>query len=251
MIYVTGDIHGNIDIRKLSKRNWPEGQALTRDDYLVICGDFGLVWDWSKQDLYWLRWLEDKPWTTLWVDGNHENHDLIDTLEVEELFGGRVQRTPGFPHVIHLMRGEVYDLPAGEGATVRAFTMGGARSHDRSWRIEGKTWWAREMPSQDEYDHAVANLERIGFAVDYVFTHDCPSELVDHATFSSLASYRDRGWSEDYDEQKMFLQWVDERLDKDRLKMWYFGHYNDDSLVRDERHALVYQQVVSLGEAPR
>lgn len=42
MIYFTGDIHGEIDIGKLSYRNWAESRNLTADDYLIIMGDFGL-----------------------------------------------------------------------------------------------------------------------------------------------------------------------------------------------------------------
>ncbi|MCD8190254.1 MAG: hypothetical protein LUD78_08575 [Clostridiales bacterium] len=42
MIYLTGDIHGGLDITKLSNRQFPEGKTLTRSDYVIICGDFGL-----------------------------------------------------------------------------------------------------------------------------------------------------------------------------------------------------------------
>ena len=249
MIYATGDIHGAYTIRKLSRRNWPEGTALTRGDFLIICGDFGLVWDWCKEDLWWLKWLEGRPWTTLWVDGNHENHDLIDTLPTEEMFGGLVQPTPGFPHVVHLMRGEIYDLPAGDGGTARVFTMGGANSHDREYRREGKTWWAREIPSQAEYDHAWANLERAGFAVDYVFTHDCPAGLLPFAKPSPPDGYEGAPPRQG-DEMQAFLQRIDDRLDKDRLKMWCFGHYHDDRLAPDGKHLLVYDRIVPLCGGP-
>lgn len=49
MIYVTGDTHGRNDIGELGEDRWPEGQTLTRDDYVVVCGDFGAIW--SKHDL--------------------------------------------------------------------------------------------------------------------------------------------------------------------------------------------------------
>ena len=49
MIYVTGDIHADIDISKLSGKYFPEGKTLTKSDYVIICGDFGLVWDGSSQ----------------------------------------------------------------------------------------------------------------------------------------------------------------------------------------------------------
>lgn len=247
MIYVTGDIHGHIDIHKLSSRLWPEGRTLTRDDYLVICGDFGNVWDGGNQDRYWLSWLEDKPWTTLWVDGNHENHDLIDGFAVEELFGGRVQRVPGSPHVIHLMRGEVYDLPVGDGSLARCLVMGGATSTDRDWRTPGLSWWEREVPSNEEYDRATASLERVGFSVDYVFTHTCSSGIKPYAL---RWNYNIMRHDPETDQLEGFLQWVDERLDKERLKVWYFGHYHADMVCRDEHHALLYQQIVRLGDLP-
>lgn len=40
-VWVTGDVHGSIDIGKLSGRRWPEGKGLTRGDLLIVCGDFG------------------------------------------------------------------------------------------------------------------------------------------------------------------------------------------------------------------
>jgi hypothetical protein len=141
MIYVTGDTHGRHDVGKLHARQWPEGQGLSREDYLVILGDFGAIWDWGTDDRALLAWYEAQPWTTLFVDGNHENFDLIDAFEVSEMFGGRVQVVPGYPHVVHLMRGEVYELPVARGGeargeTARCFVMGGAPSIDVAYRVD-------------------------------------------------------------------------------------------------------------------
>ena len=79
MIYVTGDLHGTAERgrNRLSARCWPEGRDLTRGDVVIVAGDFGYVWDGSAVDAYWLKWLEGKPWTTCFVDGNHENHALL------------------------------------------------------------------------------------------------------------------------------------------------------------------------------
>ncbi len=41
MIYVTGDTHIPIDIGKLSEDRFAEQCCMTKDDYLIICGDFG------------------------------------------------------------------------------------------------------------------------------------------------------------------------------------------------------------------
>lgn len=73
MIYLTGDTHAHIDIHKLCKSNFDDS-ALTKKDYLIILGDFGLVWNNppTPEERYWLNWLNDKNYTTLFIDGNHE-----------------------------------------------------------------------------------------------------------------------------------------------------------------------------------
>ena len=42
MIYVTGDTHANIDIAKLNTTKFPQQKELTKNDFVIICGDFGL-----------------------------------------------------------------------------------------------------------------------------------------------------------------------------------------------------------------
>ena len=105
MIYVTGDLHGTAERgrNRLSARCWPQGRDLTRGDVVIVAGDFGYVWDGGAVDAYWLKWLEGKPWTTCFVDGNHENHALLASMPVREWNGGRVHEA--MPHVLHLMRG--------------------------------------------------------------------------------------------------------------------------------------------------
>lgn len=109
MIFITGDIHG--DPTRFSINNFPEQKEITRDDFVIICGDFGLIWaqEESKREKYWLDWLEDKPYTTLFVDGNHENFARLNACPVENWHGGKVHKIR--EHVIHLMRGEYKQLP--------------------------------------------------------------------------------------------------------------------------------------------
>ena len=45
MIYITGDTHIPIDIKKLNTKNFSEQKTLTKEDYVIICGDFGGVWN--------------------------------------------------------------------------------------------------------------------------------------------------------------------------------------------------------------
>ena len=111
---------------------------------------------------------------------------------MDEWHGGRVHRIR--PHVLHLMRGQIFEL---EGC--RFFTMGGAKSHDiedgilepdapdferrlmmlqrkprARYRVNHISWWARELPYDEEYAEARRNLDAVGWQVDYIITHCAP-----------------------------------------------------------------------------
>lgn len=119
MIYITGDIHGSPE--RLGVHSFYEQKEMTRDDIVIICGDFGMVWEESGEsasEQYWLKWLEDKPFTTVFVCGNHENFDRLYQYPVKEWHGGKVHEIR--PHVLHLMRGEVFTI---EG--LKFFAFGG------------------------------------------------------------------------------------------------------------------------------
>lgn len=171
MIYVTGDIHGEVDISKLNTQNFSQAKE---GDYLIICGDFGLIWDIkpSKNEEYWLKWLSKKPWTTLFVDGNHENFDRLKNYPITEKWGGKVQKI--YDKVYHLMRGEIYTI---EGKKI--FTFGGALSHDKMYRREGISWWEDELPSKEECECAMANLKSVEDTIDIIITHDAPKALLE------------------------------------------------------------------------
>ena len=105
MIFATGDTHGNF--LRFSTEHFPEQRHMGRNDYVIICGDFGGIWNDSRNDRYWLDWLDNKPFTTLWVDGNHENFDALNRLPVEEWHSGKVQRIR--PNIIHLIHAYSFD----------------------------------------------------------------------------------------------------------------------------------------------
>ena len=113
MIYITGDCHG--DFERFSKNIFPEQNEMTKDDYVIICGDFGGVWNKdteSPKEKWWLNWLQEKSFTTLFVDGNHENFDRLYNYRVEEWHGGKVHKIR--PSVIHLMRGQIFTIDGKE-----------------------------------------------------------------------------------------------------------------------------------------
>ena len=168
-VFVTGDVHG-YPIRFDQSNLEAMGLNLTENDKVIICGDFGLPWYGDEEEERCLNWLAAKPFEILFIDGNHENFDLLYQFPVEERYGGKVHRVRS--NVYHLMRGEIYEI---EGKTFFAF--GGATSVDRHCRIEFVSWWSQENFSRDEFENAVENLEKVDFTVDYVLTHTAPKDL--------------------------------------------------------------------------
>lgn len=152
MIFVTGDTHGNLDLKKLNSKLFPEGRALDKNDYVIITGNFGFPWYGNNEDKYWLKWFEDKPFTTLFVDGNHESFYLLNSCEVEEWKGGKVHKLND--SLIHLMRGQIFLIDG-----YKFFAFGGAQSTDKKYRKENISWWKEEMPNLAEYEEGNKNLD--------------------------------------------------------------------------------------------
>lgn len=92
MIYITGDCHARF--HKFSTDAFPERKEMTREDYVIVCGDFGGVFFDDKTERWWLKWLSEKPFTIIYVDGNHENFDRLygDEFEVVDFHGGKAHR---------------------------------------------------------------------------------------------------------------------------------------------------------------
>ena len=127
-VYVTGDIHSGLDMQKL--RDWDLGDSLTSDDYLIVAGDFGFPLDFSAEECADIAWLESRPYTVLFVDGNHERFDHWAERPMELWHGGLTQRLSDTSPIRRLTRGEVFEL---DGSTI--FTMGGATSVDKEYRV--------------------------------------------------------------------------------------------------------------------
>lgn len=61
MIWVTGDIHG--DPSRLSSRSFDEQEFFEKQDenFVIILGDFGLVWNYEKESKT-EKWLPERKW---------------------------------------------------------------------------------------------------------------------------------------------------------------------------------------------
>lgn len=250
MIYITGDCHSNFE--RFNTRNFPEQKEMTKDDYVIICGDFGGVWNKdgeSKMETSVLDWLDGKAFTTLFVDGNHENFDRLYAYPVEMWHGGKVHKIRS--SVIHLMRGQIFELEE-----KKIFTFGGASSHDisagilepddpmfklkkkvldRDWepyRINHVSWWKEELPSEEEKQEGLKNLQKYHNEVDFIVTHCCAS--------STQAIMSDGLYKPD-----MLTEYFEKIRQTARFKKCFFGHYHDNrNVTKDE--LLLWEQIIRI-----
>ena len=186
-----------------------------------------------------MDWLDDKPFTTVFVDGNHENFDRLYSGEFQTVnfHGGKAHKIRN--SIYHLMRGNVFDF---EGK--KFFCFGGAKSHDisdgiidradfatdedfrkelwymnmngKAFRVNHVSWWEQEMPSKDELAMGLQELIRNNNRVDFIISHCAPQEVV------SMLGFKDP------DDLTMWFNMVAHTVQFDR---WYFGHYHDDRQI--------------------
>ncbi len=247
MVYITGDCHG--DFRKFSTDNFPDQKEMTHDDIVIVCGDFG-IWHDNGEERYWLKWLNDKPFTTVFVDGNHENFDRLysDEFPVVDFHGGKAHKIR--EHIFHLMRGYVFELGG-----KKFFAFGGASSHDiqdgildpadfpdmdsfkktaRRWAAYGKTfrinhvsWWKQEMPSEDELAFGLQTLIRNNNKVDYIVSHCCPQEV------AFLCGFRDAD---------RLTAWFNVVAHSVQFDKGFFGHYHDNCQLMG-KFVMLYEKI--------
>ena len=221
MIYVTGDTHG--ERARWDEKYFPMVNTLDEKDYVIVCGDFGFLFRGTQnpEEAEFLNELEQKKFHILFVDGNHENFPLIFSYPQEEWNGGKVHRIR--KNILHLMRGQVYSI---DGKTF--FTMGGAYSIDKAFREEGISWWPEELPSEEEYDEAINNLEKCNNKVDYIITHAAPEDTMSVFHKDHLEELK----------LNFFLEWVRENVE---YRHWYFGHLHQDADLWRNQTVLWFQ----------
>jgi hypothetical protein len=218
-VFVTGDIHG-YPIRFDQPNLDAMGLNLTQNDKVIICGDFGLPWYGDEEDKLCLDWLRAKPFEILFIDGNHENFDLLYQFPVEERYGGKVHKLR--ENIFHLMRGEVYEI---EGK--KYFAFGGSTSADKYTREEGVLWWKEEIHNQEEYDNALKNLDKVNFNVDYVITHTAPKHFLENVSFNKQGA-----------EDCPVVIMLDELEKRLSYSKWFVGHFHVD--YEDEKNNVIW-----------
>ncbi len=227
MFIICGDTHGTFDLGKVDKFFYEHRGEFSEDDYLIILGDvqvcgFDRIWEKETRETFC-----GLPVTVLFIDGNHENFDKLNSYPVRIWNGGKVHIIEN--NIIHLMRGQVYDI---DGTAF--FTFGGAVSIDRNFRNEGIDWFEEELPNEEEYAEGIANLKKHKNCVDYILTHTAPFKV---AAFMGYGDITDTE-----SELRQYLQRIADSVD---FTAWYFGHFHEDMEIEGVFHCL-YDNIVEI-----
>lgn len=252
MVYVTGDTHGNV--WRFDEKYFPDQKEMTREDTVIVLGDFGCVWDkYSIAEIQKLDYLEEKPFTLCFVDGNHENFDrLYNEFETVDFHGGKAHKVR--ENIYHLMRGYIFDFDG-----KKFFAFGGASSHDiqdgildrknfksdedfldawdnmtvqgKMFRVNHFTWWKQELPDEREMVRGKQNLESVNYKVDYVITHCLPQTIASDM---------------DYPEGDVLTAYFDDLINRGlQFYKWYCGHYHKNRAYSPQ-YEILYEDIARI-----
>lgn len=223
MVYITGDMHGDA-----SRFSLPEMKKLGSGDTLIVCGDFGFIWDDSKKEKKTLKKLSKKKYNICFIDGTHENFSILNKYEVSEWNGGKVHQIE--KNIFHLMRGQIFEI---DGISI--FAMGGGESPDIELRFNSDNWSRDEIPSRAELIEGADNLQKRDCRVDVVVTHEPPSKIKRFLKMKDETGRQVRITSVN--------AYLEELNNSCEFTKWFFGSLHMDKYI-SSTHIAVFTGVV-------
>lgn len=130
--------------------------------HVVQLGDFGFIWDHLRTYEAINNAFAEADIQLIWIDGNHENFDLMLTLGIDP---NATEPVRTHSHITYIPRGVVFDLGGR-----KCMGFGGAYSIDKYRRVPGSSWWSQETITDEQVQRVVDNPTQ----VDVLFTHDVP-----------------------------------------------------------------------------
>ena len=92
--------------------------------------------------------------------------------------------------------------------------------------MEQKSWYEHELPTTEELRRGSENLERAGFAVDYIITHVGPSRIKVTAE------------DEPVDNGNRLNIFLTHMLQKVKFERWFYGECHQDRMLSTRMFSL-------------
>ena len=292
-IFVTGDTHGpdsmgihSFDgfMPRFNMISFPEQRELTKEDVVIICGDFGGVWDTdpyhcteTPREKYELDWLDNKNFTTLFVPGNHENYNRLTGCKDEKLVNSwmfakyseadKARLREGYPQrpwhggTVRVIRSSVMMAEPGvfDICGKKCFCYGGAPSHD----IEGGVIDPSDYPTKAKYKAVYKKkvAESVHFRVRGLswWEQENPGPEAEQAAMAALERVNrsvDFIFTHDcaVSNRVLMEKTVDARINhfleevkqNTEYKHWFFGHFHSGYNFPGGKEHLIYEQVCQI-----
>lgn len=216
-ILYAGDVHG----RKGAVQSIDKAALKAGCKIVVQVGDFGILWDDPCEITGYFNKRSRKGvhvpaigtvppnecpvWYT--CAGNHDNYDAFNQKWEE---AGQTDTYELAPGCFAVRRGGVIEL----GGQNHLF-FGGALSIDKHFRIEGKSWWAEEMPTKAEFDRFFDSLN--DFYPTVVVTHEAPARV------NPISHHYDEHWKNEAVPKNLETALKHSEWSPD---LWFFGHHH-------------------------
>ncbi len=213
MVILTGDTHGIFD----DIFDYCQEYETTNNDVMIILGDAGINYYLDDRDYSIKEELSQLPITLFCIHGNHEERPYNISGYQEKLWhDGIVLYEEDYPNLLFAQDGEIYDFDG-----KKAIVIGGAYSVDKFYRISGgQPWFESEQPDKQTKYYVESQLEKVGWSVDYVFSHTTPLSFEPREAFVEEI---DQGSID-----KSTEEWLDTLERNLTYEQWYCGHYHVD-----------------------
>lgn len=223
-LFISGDCHGDVDIRKFYHSFFPIQDELTRNDVVWILGDLGACFygEGTREDKFVQDFWEERNFTVISTIGNHENYEVIkNNLPIIRKFGGKCYQVR---ENLFYADNDIFNIYG-----KRILNVNGADSIDREYRMPNVDWWEDEQLTRCEVFQIREKLKTVNNRVDYIFSHTGGEEVC--RTLGFTPTFSDRRLSE--------------ILNNCDYKKHLCAHYHLDSNI-NQNTRILYNDIIEL-----
>lgn len=220
MIYITGDMHGDIS----QMRQVMQKINCKPNNTLIVLGDFGANYYFDKKDDIFKNAISEYNINIFVIRGNHDgNPSLIEGVEQKEKYDNIGYIEQKYPNIFYAINGNIYNIEKNQ-----FLVLGGAYSVDKFYRLSmGYKWFSDEQMTISERENFLQNCPK---EVDVIITHTCPYTNIPKHLFLKTIDQSTVDNSMEY-----FLQEVKEKVN---YKNWFFGHYHANEQIEENMYML-------------
>lgn len=220
MIYITGDIHGNIE----QLHYVMEKVNCKIENTMIQLGDFGGNYYLNKKDKKFKDEVYHYDMNWFVIRGNHDanpasNKNIIMVKRYDNI--GYIE--PNYPNIFYAINGKVYNIENN-----KFLVLGGAYSVDKFYRLEkGYLWFGDEQMNEKEKQNFLdKNLDK----VQNILSHTCPYSNIPRHLFLSQIDQSTVDNSMEH-----FLEQVKNKIE---YKNWFFGHFHANEQIENNMYML-------------